>query len=395
MASSLYIHVPFCVVKCGYCDFNSYEVDDRTALDHFLDGLERELSLAEVPDAPLSAFIGGGTPTYLDEERFARMFEVLARHVDLHAIPEVTIEGNPESITEAKGAIARAAGVNRVSIGAQSFDASFLAFLDRAHSAEQTREAVAAMRAAGFANLSLDLMFGLPGQELLQWEADLQAALALRPDHLSCYNLAFEPGTRLTRDRKLGRVAENDPEVDRAMFLATRQVLGASGFVAYEVSNFAGRGGPSRHNDHYWLQGNYLGVGPGAASHRDGVRTTNLKALSAWGAALARGVPPVGETETLTAEQRVREALWLGIRRTDGIDLVALRDRLGIAVLDHHGAVLDDLAAQGLVELTGARLRLTAEGLLFADTVGERLLVDCRGSGAVRAPQVDPPRETA
>ena len=376
MASSLYVHVPFCVVKCGYCDFNSYEVDDRTALDHFLDGLDRELRLAELPDNPVSVFIGGGTPSYLDEPRFERLFETLARYVDLHAIDEVTVEANPESVTAAKATIAHEAGVNRVSVGAQSFDATRLAFLDRAHSAKQTRQAVRVMRDAGFANLSLDLMFGLPGQSLEEWERDLEEALALRPDHLSCYNLTFEPGTRLTRDYKQGRVSANDPDVDRAMFVATRQRLEQAGFVAYEVSNFAGRGGPCVHNDHYWLQGNYVGVGPGAASHRDGVRSTNLKALSSWCAALERGDLPAGETETLSAEHRSREALWLGVRRTEGIDLDTVSARLGWPVAEQHRDVIAELVQEGLITVNGSRLALTEPGLLFADTVGERFLLD-------------------
>lgn len=375
MRTSLYIHVPFCVVKCGYCDFNSYEVQDRTALDSFLEALDHELRLAAVPSAPLSVFIGGGTPTYLDEARFAAFFEILGRHIDFGSIDEITMEANPESVTAAKAEIAAKAGVNRVSIGAQSFAPESLAFLDRAHSADETRAAVAAMRRAGFENLSLDLMFGLPGQSLVQWEADLQAALALRPDHLSCYNLTFEPGTRLERDRRRGTVQPNDGEVDRAMFLATRRVLAHAGFTAYEVSNFAGAGGPCMHNDHYWLQGNYVGVGPGAASHCDGVRTTNLKALHAWSEAVLEGKAPVGQAETLTAEQRAREAIWLGIRRTSGVDLSEVQDRLGEPVRDRYRAVIDTLAADGLVEWDDPHLSLTVEGLLWADTVGEKFLL--------------------
>ena len=375
MASSLYIHVPFCVVKCGYCDFNSYEVKEQSALDRFLDGFERELQITSLPSSPVSVFIGGGTPTYLDEARFASLFDVLGRHVDLHAISEVTMEANPESVTDAKAEIARKAGVNRVSIGAQSFDPEFLVFLDRAHSADQTREAVAVMRRAGFDNLSLDLMFGLPGQSLEQWEADMQAALALQPDHLSCYNLTFEPGTRLERDKRLGVVKPNDDRVDRTQFLATRRVLQSAGFQAYEVSNFEGRGGPCLHNDHYWLQGNYVGVGPGAASHRDGERTTNSKALRAWHDALLEGRLPIGETETLTTEHRAREAIWLGIRRARGLDLSDVEGRLGVPVRDRYRSLVTALVEEGLVEWNDPRLELTSEGLLWADTVGERFLL--------------------
>ncbi|MEM7199921.1 MAG: radical SAM family heme chaperone HemW [Planctomycetota bacterium] len=372
--TSLYVHVPFCVVKCGYCDFTSYVPDGDAALDLFLEGLRRELELVALPAAPTSVFIGGGTPSFLDLGRLRRLFATLGEHVDLARCREVTMEANPESMTAAKAAVAREAGVNRLSIGVQSFAAHRLAFLDRAHDAAGTRAAYAAAREGGFANVSLDLMFGLPGQDAPEWERDLDEALALDPDHLSCYGLTFEPGTRLTRDLRQGIVTANDADIDRDLLLRTRARLAREGFHAYEISNFAGRGGPCEHNDHYWLQGDYAGVGPGAASHRQGVRWTNLKALDAWGEALRRGLPPVAEAETLTREQRLREALWLGIRRADGVDLDGAAQRLGLAV---PAAVAQALAAstdEGLVNVDAGQVRLTEAGLPLADRVGERFL---------------------
>lgn len=374
MATSLYLHIPFCVVKCGYCDFNSYVVEDEAPLDAFLQGIETELARTALPDPPTSVFLGGGTPSYLDEARLERLFAILHGHFDLAAIDEVTMEANPESVSAAKARIARAAGVNRVSLGAQTFDPAGLRFLDRAHDGDQTRAAVEAMRNSDFENLSLDLMFGLPDQPLEAWQRDLDAALELSPDHLSCYNLTYEPGTRLTRDMKRGAVIPNPPEVDRDMFTTTRDVLGDAGFRAYEISNFAGRGGPCRHNEHYWKQGDYVGIGPGAATHRQGVRWTNLKPLDAWGAALRNGTPAAGEAETLSPRQRVAEALWLGIRREPGVDLDALAARLGPTHADHFAPELDSLCRQGLLERHGPRVALTARGLLVADSIGERLL---------------------
>jgi oxygen-independent coproporphyrinogen-3 oxidase len=369
------VHVPFCVVKCGYCDFNSYTVDDASVLDVFLGALELELQRAALP-APPSVFIGGGTPTYLDEARFQRMLELLGAAVELAAVPEVTIEANPESVTLAKLRAARAAGIGRISIGAQSFDPARLRFLERAHGAAAIRTAVATARQAGFDNVSLDLMFGLPGQTLAQWRGDLAQALELEPDHLSCYNLTFEAGTALERARRLGEVQPNDAAVDREMFLYTRERLAEAGFAAYEISNFAGRGGPCRHNDHYWLQGDYVGVGPGAASHRRGVRSTNLKALEAWAHAVCRGLPAAAEAETLRPRQRAAEALWLGLRRTDGVDLDALRarDAMAAPAIAALAPVIEALVAEGLAQRSGARIALTEEGLLFADEVGARLL---------------------
>jgi oxygen-independent coproporphyrinogen-3 oxidase len=319
-------------------------------------------------------FIGGGTPTLLDAARFARLFDVLDRWVDLRATREVTIEANPESVTLEKAHIARARGVTRVSIGAQSFDAAHLRFLDRAHDADATRRAVATMRAAGFDNLNLDLIFSLPGQSLAQWQGDLEQALALEPDHLSAYNLTFEPGTRLFRDQERGAVRPNDDGTDKEMFLSTRARLREAGFDPYEISNFAGRGGPCAHNDNYWLQGDYLGVGPGASSHRGGMRSTNLKALSSWAKALGEGTLPTASAETLTPAQRVSEALWLGVRRREGVDLAALERRLECPVRTDYGTIFANLADRGWIELARDHLSLTDQGLLFANSVGEAFL---------------------
>ena len=373
-AISLYVHVPFCVVKCGYCDFHSVVPQDEDALDVYLRGLELELALAAPPRAPCSVFFGGGTPTYLDARRFARLLEIVAGAVDLHACAEVTLEANPESVTLEKARLARAHGVNRVSLGAQSFAARHLRFLDRAHDAAQTARAVAAMREAGFANLSLDLMFGLPGQTAAEWDHDLDVALAHEPEHLSCYNLTFEPGTRLHRELVQGRVAPNEDAFDLALFERTRARLHDAGFVAYEISNFAGRGGPCRHNDHYWLQGDYVGVGPGASSHRTGLRCTNLKPLDAWAGSLQRRLRPVASAETLTRRQRAAEALWLGLRRTEGVDLDSVEQRLRAPVREWFAAPLARQVAAGTLALHGANVRLTAHGLRFADAVAQAFL---------------------
>lgn len=372
--TSLYVHVPFCVVKCGYCDFNSYVVADSTAHDRFLDALDCELTTARPPREPISVFIGGGTPSLLDPARLQRLFEVLRRHVDLPHCPEVTMEANPESFSAEKGRLARAAGVNRVSIGVQSFAEHHLRFLDRAHSSERARAAFAEAREAGFTNVSLDLIFAVPGQTLADWEQDLRTALSMRPDHLSCYNLTYEPGTRLHRDLAQSRFEANPEESDRSMFLRTREALGQAGYEAYEISNFAGAGGRCRHNDHYWLQGDYVGVGPGACSHRSGVRTTNIKPLEAWAAAALRGQQPGSSAETLTPRQRAGEAVWLGLRRVDGVDLAAVSRRLQLPVGDWFAPLVARLARADLLLQRGTQLLLTQQGLLFADRVSGEFL---------------------
>lgn len=378
--TSLYVHVPFCVVKCGYCDFNSYVVDDRSVHDVFLDALDAELQRAWRGRTPSSVFVGGGTPSLLDPERFERLFAVLAKHVALREGAEVTMEANPESLTREKAEIARASGVNRMSMGVQTFHAHHLRFLDRAHSAAGAEAAFAALRAAGCTNVSVDLMFGIPGETREEWRADLERALALQPDHLSCYNLTFEPGTRLHRELEQGRVAPNDEEEDRAMFLHTRERLAAAGFDAYEVSNFAGRGGPCRHNDHYWLQGDYVGVGPGASSHRRGVRWTNIKPVEAWARAALAGLPCASTAETLRPWQRAGEAIWLGLRRRAGVDLRALSERLELPVLSRFAALLERHQQADWLAFDGHRAQLTPSGLLLADRVsGDYLQVETGG----------------
>jgi len=372
--TSLYVHVPFCVVKCGYCDFNSYTVEDRGVMDVFLDALDRELSQVVLPARPVSVFVGGGTPTYLDEDRFDRLWTILARHVDLRAVDEVSMEANPESVSQAKGERAREAGLTRVSVGAQTFDPGRLAFLDRAHGPERIAEAVGELRAAGIGNLSLDMMFALPGQTAAEWSADLDSVLSLEPDHVSAYALIFEPGTRLTRDQKRGRVSAVDEEVEREMFLETRARMKRAGFEAYEISNFAGRGGPCRHNDHYWLQRDYVGVGPGAASHRAGVRSTNYKPVDAWARAVLDGRPGTATAETLSPRQRFGEALWLGLRRTLGVDLSEIAGRLDWPLPASAAEALERHEAAGLLARRGERVALTEEGVLYADMVGESLL---------------------
>ena len=374
MGTSLYVHVPFCVVKCGYCDFNSYVVDDRSVHDRFLEALDAELERRWRGAAPVSIFIGGGTPSLLESEQLQRLFSILASHVPLHACREVTMEANPESLTLEKAQQARAAGVTRMSIGVQSFHARHLLFLDRAHSAERAEEAFGLLRAAGFSNISLDLMFGIPGETRAEWSADLDRALALQPEHLSCYNLTFEPGTRLYRDLQRKQVSANEQEDDRWMFLHTRERLAAAGFTAYEVSNFAGRGGICVHNDHYWLQGDYTGVGPGASSHCRGVRTANLKSIEAWAEAALAREPCAASAETLRPRQRASEAVWLGIRRAEGIDVQAIEARLEVPLRRLFASVTETHQRSGWVDFDGRVLRLTPAGLLMADRVGSDYL---------------------
>lgn len=368
--TSLYVHVPFCVVKCGYCDFNSYVVEEGAAHDRFLDALEAELRMRWRGSRPVSVFFGGGTPSLLSPKRLERLLAMVAAQVDLGRCGEVSMEANPESFTLEKARIARDGGVNRISIGTQTFHAHHLKFLDRAHDAAGAEAAFAAAREARFDNVSIDMMFGIPGETLAEWQSDLERALDLGTDHLSCYNLTFEPGTRLQRDRQQGKTGPNDQEIDRAMFEYTRQRLLEAGFAAYEVSNFAGNGGPCLHNDHYWLQGDYVGVGPGACSHHAGVRVSNIKPLEQWADAALSGLTCTASAETLMPLQRAAEALWLGVRRTEGVDVGRIEQRLKLKVRAAFEPIIARQQREQLVDYDGSVLRLVGEGLLLADQVG-------------------------
>lgn len=374
MSTSLYVHVPFCVVKCGYCDFNSYEIADGQVHDRFLGALERELEMRWKDERPISIFVGGGTPTFLSVSRFARLWEILNDRVEIAPSIEVTVECNPESLSADKARIARSLGANRASVGAQSFDARYLRQLDRPHDAESIRRAVSTLRDAQFDNISIDLIHSLPGQTIDEWIRDLDQAVALQPDHISCYALTLERGTRFFRDWERGILEMADEDVDREMFMRTRDRLAEAGYEPYEISNFAGRGGPCRHNDHYWQQGEYTGVGPGAASHRAGWRATNLKPIESWAESLERGLPPTGEAELLTNGRRLGEAMWLGLRRRDGVDIQAVSERLGIDAAAALGDRIARFCDNGWTEWHGRRLQLTERGVLVADAIGSSFL---------------------
>ena len=373
--AALYVHTPFCKVKCGYCDFNSFARTPDSPVAAFLDAFERELQLLPGRIAPRTIFIGGGTPTLLTEAELARLLDAIRRRIDESQLSEFTTEANPESVTRDKAELLRSHGVNRVSVGAQTFDPERLRFLDRPHGPEAIGAAVATLRAAGFANLSIDLIFGLPGQTLAAWDQDLELALALNTEHLSCYNLTFEPGTALHSAMQRGQIAANDEELDRELFLHTRARLLAAGFQAYEVSNFARSGHACQHNVNYWRGGDYFGLGPGAASHRAGVRSTNVRPVTTYNRHLSHGLPATDTAETLTPRQRLAEAAWLGLRLEEGISLPELTRRFGLDATAQLTRPLDRHRQQGLLAVApDGRVTLTSPGLLLADAVAGDLL---------------------
>lgn len=380
---SLYVHVPFCTVKCAYCDFNSYAALEHLTGD-WLAALLRELELWSERAANRrleTVFIGGGTPSLLEGEQIARLLDAARRCFDIAADTEITLEANPESVSEARMRGYRAAGVNRVSMGVQSLDADELRFLDRLHSAERAEQALSEIRSAGFDNVNLDLIYGLPKQRFETWRTTLEQVAAWRPEHLSCYALTVEDGTPLAARVAAGAVVEADPDVVAEISTWTAARLAEAGYEHYETSNYALPGRECRHNLNYWRCGDYIGVGPGAHGCVDGRRYSVVRRPAAYIRALATHTagpdglpsPAIEEVEAVTDRDAVIDALTLGLRLREGVDESRLRERHPDAFAAAAPAIGWALSAS-LLERRGGRLRLTPRGQAVANEVFVRIV---------------------
>jgi len=371
VATGLYVHAPFCVHKCGYCDFYSV-TDQRDRQAAWADAVIDELDamLGRVDLTPETIYVGGGTPTLLSAAVWQSLLDRLADRLDLAAAVEFTVEANPETVTAELLDTLVAGGVDRVSVGCQSFQPGLLATLERAHDPASVRAAVALARAAGIDNVSLDHIYAIPGETLEQLHADLDALLDLRPDHLSCYSLIFEPGTALTARRDLGRVDALDNDLEADMYRRVIDRLDVAGYDHYEVSNWARPGHACRHNLAYWTDRNWLGVGPSAASHVAGLRWKNQPHLGRYLA--SPGNPPVVDVERLDPDAAIGETLMLRLRLRDGVTIGWLDERVPTGTARRE--TIDRYALAGLFEHDDARLRLSPRGLMVADTLLAELL---------------------
>ncbi len=374
----VYLHVPFCTVRCGYCDFNTYtatELGGGASVETYADTALRELDLAsEVlgARAPVveTVFVGGGTPTLLPPADLVRLLHGIRERFGLAPGAEVTTEANPDSVTARGLATLAEGGFTRVSLGMQSAVPHVLRTLERTHDPANVSRAVAAARAAGL-QVSLDLIYGTPGEGLEDWRTSLRAATALEPDHVSAYALVVEEGTKLAAQVRRGEVAAPEDDDEAAKYEVADEVLAAAGYGWYEVSNWARDDtARCRHNLGYWADGSWWGVGPGAHSHVGGVRWWNVKHPRAYAGRLAAGASPAHGRETLTGEQRYDERVLLGVRLVDGLPVEDLREEGRHAVA---GLVADGLV-DGRAALRHRRLVLTLRGRLLADTVVRRLL---------------------
>jgi oxygen-independent coproporphyrinogen-3 oxidase len=368
----LYLHIPFCLHKCGYCGF--YSVTDLALIPPTLAGLRREMSLYADRVGPFdSVYIGGGTPSVLGAAELERLIDDVLGTFPITADAEITLETNPGDVTRGLLEALRRAGVNRLTIGCQSFHDEALAFLGRRHTARQDVEAVERSREAGFDNIGLDLIYGLPslsGDAFADWLATLQTALFLRTEHLSCYQLTVEPHTPLA-ERIAGDARRlPDEEEQRRYFLRTSEILEDAGYRHYEISNFAREDRfRSRHNSKYWDHTPYLGLGPAAHSFDGRRRRWNHRSVVLYLQDLSEGKPPVDAAELLTDAELCLEALFLGMRTSTGIHMETFRKRYGLDLQLEKEAVLTKLAQEGLVEIRDGYLRPTRAGMAIADSL--------------------------
>ena len=377
---SLYLHIPFCRRKCLYCDFFSVEADG--GIEPFLGALSREVALA-APHGPgeeiATVYAGGGTPSLLSPEQIGRILDDLRRRWPIREDAEITLEANPGTLTDESLAGFRRVGVNRLSLGVQSFHDPLLRSLGRIHDRDESLRAVELARAAGFANLSLDLIYAIPGETAADWEADLRTAIGLDPQHISAYSLTIERHTPLGRMVTAGELRPTPTDLEAAMLERTMELLVGAGFEHYEVSNYARPGFRCRHNLAYWSHQDYLGFGPSAHSFRreDGWRRArrwwNVPDLGIYCARLEREEPPVECEETLGGQELLEERIFLGLRR-GGLELATLGETPGCDLAAGQSETLQGIVRAGLATLAGGVLRLTPRGFLLCDEIARRLL---------------------
>jgi len=373
LETGLYIHVPFCIKKCNYCDFVSYAYREEDARV-YLEGLIREMEIyaasSSLRGRKISTiYIGGGTPTCLPAGYLEKILHGCFNYFHVKPGAEVSVEANPGTLNKGLVEALISSGVNRLSLGVQSCLGDELVLLGRIHSYRQAEESFLTAREAGMENIGVDLIFGIPGQSVAGWLRCLELILALGPDHVSAYGLQLEEGTPLYRDVQNGIIMPCNEDVELKLMMETINFLTGNSFEHYEISNFARPGKKCRHNLIYWHNQEYLGLGPAAHSFIHGVRYANEEGLSSYTGALNAGRLPVAHKERINLETEMAETVFLGLRLMEGLDLGRFFRRFGCSLQDVYPEQLNRLLELGLVEITDNRLKLTRRGLPVANSV--------------------------
>lgn len=373
-AVGLYIHVPFCRAKCAYCDFNSF-AGLEPLHGPYVRAVTREVA-AQTPFVWRTIYLGGGTPTVLPLSDLAQILEAVQRGRPLASGTEVTIEANPGTVNGTKLSGLFGLGINRLSLGVQSFDDAELQLLGRIHTADEALETFQAARDAGFRNISLDLIFGLPGQSLAAWRASLQRAVDLAPEHLSLYALSVEAGTPLAAAVERGQLPSPDPDLVADMYELAEEACAAAGYTHYEISNWARRDDlQCEHNLIYWRNEDYVGLGAGAHSWSRGRRWSNARSPQVYTDRLSQGASPIASEEAIPLDLEMGETMMMGLRLLDeGVSHARFRQRFGIDLRQKYAADIDELEHLALLEVDERRIRLSRRGRLLANQVFYRFL---------------------
>ena len=372
---ALYVHIPFCRRKCLYCSFISYEKREGD-IPLYLNALKNELKARAEGQYVRSIFFGGGTPSLLPAEDIGGLLSLIRTHFTLDKAVEISIEANPGTVDEAYLTTIRKMGINRLSLGVQSFNDRELAMLGRIHTAAEARDAVRFARNSGFDNLNLDFIYGLPDQTLTDWKQTLDDALALKPEHLSLYALTLEEDTPMWEAIKKGSLPESDADLSADQYELAEDLLAAHGYGHYEISNWAWPGRECRHNLTYWQNLPYIGVGAAAHSCMNGHRFANNKSLDKYIAGYSRGTSPLlpEMNEEINPELELAETAILGLRLGDGINVDYLQNRFNVDVLAHYHRQVEEMAGAGLLEHADRNIRLTRRGRLLSNEVFWRFL---------------------
>lgn len=372
--TGLYIHIPICISRCRYCDFYKLTPREWEDVTLFIQSLALEFKRLPRDFAPETVFIGGGTPTALEPKDLAALFDCIQNSINLSNVTEFSSEANPGTLTPEKLKIMRDGGVNRVSIGVQSFNDKALRLLGRIHKADQAIGGFHMLREAGFDNVNIDLIQSIPGMTPEDILNDARRLTELSPEHISYYNLIYEPGTPMTKDRDAGRIIPPGDDEEADNYFAVKALLESAGYGHYETSNFCRPNQPCRHNLLYWQGGEYFGCGPSAHSHWNGARYGNVRDLQAYCDRLRNNEAPFDELERLTGDEKAREILVMWLRLTEGVDLLAFERLTGRSIDALCGSTVDDLVEEQLLERKNDHLALTNNALFISNSVFSELV---------------------